>query len=100
MFFTFHPQRSDDVLTLSKAGDTLTLNGEVFDFSDVPEGGTLPASAIKSAFFGGPVTRQNGEIHVHILLPHSEKANAACRSERRVRCSPDGPVKFHDRGEG
>ena len=32
------PMRRDAQLTLSKSGDLLTLNGEAFDFSGLPNG--------------------------------------------------------------
>lgn len=100
MKITFHPQRRDEELHLAKSGETLFINGEAFDFSDVPEGGLLPASAIKSPFIGGPVTRKDGVIDVHILMPHSAKANDVCRLSRRVLVTRDGEIKLRNRGAG
>ncbi|MEE1706884.1 hypothetical protein [Pseudomonas aeruginosa] len=34
---------SDEHLMLSRAGDVLTVNGQAFDFTPLPEGGELPA---------------------------------------------------------
>ncbi len=50
-------------------GDSLVLNGEVFDFSPLAEGDTLPAAAISSAWFAGQVERLNGELDLTIFLP-------------------------------
>ena len=42
MIITFFPLRSDATLALSRQGDVLSVNGEAFDFSDLPEGARLP----------------------------------------------------------
>ncbi|MGC3068963.1 hypothetical protein ACPTFM_33755, partial [Pseudomonas aeruginosa] len=44
---------SDEHLTLSRAGDVLTENGQAFDFTPLPERGELPAEAIGSQWFAG-----------------------------------------------
>ena len=69
MRITFIPQRRDDVLTLSRHGDVLTVTGDVLDFSPLPDGATLPASAISNAFVYGPVERMEGEICLSLLVP-------------------------------
>ena len=40
------PQRSDGVLSVSKNGDALIINGETFDFTQLTEGSTLPPGAM------------------------------------------------------
>jgi hypothetical protein len=70
MRIKLNPQRRDDTLTVIKSGDTLTINGEVFDLSVIPEGATLPADAISSEFFSGPVERTDGVLHITLTLPH------------------------------
>ena len=40
------PQRRDDWLEISKLGKSLIINGEVFDFSPMNDGDTLPRNAI------------------------------------------------------
>lgn len=57
MHIILSPQNREDRLALHCDGDVLTVNGEAFDFGPLPEGGTLPAAAIASAWFAGPVTR-------------------------------------------
>ena len=47
MHITLNPQRRDDALDVSKSGDTLTINGSAYDFSVIPNGATLPASAVE-----------------------------------------------------
>ena len=79
MKFIFSPQRRDDVLTLSKSGDALTVNGTVYDFSPLPDGATLPREAIDCEWVCGDVSRINGELEIPILLPHGPDASEAAR---------------------
>lgn len=69
MIINLSPFRSDDSLTLSKAGDILTINGEEFDFSRMVDGDTLPLGSISSQWFGGPVDRIGTELQLTIRLP-------------------------------
>ncbi|PAA14369.1 hypothetical protein CJU74_14745 [Pseudomonas fragi] len=64
------PQRRDDTVCYRKAGDTLSVDGEVFDFSRVEEGDVLPRDAIRSEWFAGDVTRINGELQLTLILPN------------------------------
>ncbi len=98
MRITFHPQRSDKTLSLSRAGDTLTIKGEDFDFSSVPEEGILPLSAIKSDFIGGPIKREGGQLHIDVLLPHGADAPESCRFPRSVLITQDGKIKLRSGG--
>lgn len=41
---------SDERLSLSRAGDVLTVNGQAFDFTPLPEGGELPTEAIDRSY--------------------------------------------------
>ncbi|HEJ6449530.1 TPA: hypothetical protein SL854_006681, partial [Pseudomonas aeruginosa] len=56
-------------LSLSRAGDVLTVNGQVFDFTPLPEGGELPAEAIGSEWFAGPVLRRAGQLELILRFP-------------------------------
>ena len=64
------PQRRDDTVCYRKAGDTLSVDGEVFDFFRVEEGDVLPRDAIRSEWFAGDVTRINGELQLALILPN------------------------------
>ena len=70
MKIAFSPQRSDAQLIVSKSGDTLIINGIAYDFSVIPDGATLPASAVDCAFITGDITRVAGELHLLLVLPH------------------------------
>jgi hypothetical protein len=60
----------DATLTVIKAGDVLTIDGENFDFSPLGEGEVLPRLAMGSPWFQGPVERTGGELIVTLRLPH------------------------------
>ena len=70
MHISLSPIRMDAALTVTRTGDTLVINGQRFDFADLPEGATLPAEAIASDWITGPVTRTGGRICLTLLLPH------------------------------
>ena len=84
-------------LSLSKEGDTLTVNGVVLDFSSLPAGATLP----RSAFVGSEVAHRyirsaersgTGELMVLINLPHGANAPEATRFPAPLENVDDGPV--------
>lgn len=64
------PIRRDDTLTVVKSGDSLTINGEAFDFATLPNGGSIPLGDIPCSWIAGPVDRIAGELHIPLLLPH------------------------------
>jgi hypothetical protein len=92
MKISFSPVRRDEQLELHRAGDVLTINGEAFDFGPLPEGATLPAEAIDSDWFAGPVERIDGELHLTLVLPHGPQAPEATRFPAPLDLGGDGPV--------
>lgn len=74
MKITFSPMRRDDRLVLHRDGDVLTINGEAFDFGPLPDGATLPRTAIDCDWIAGPVERIEGVLHIHLILPHGAEA--------------------------
>ena len=77
MHITLTPQRSDATLSVSKQGDTLTINGIAYDFSVIPDGATLPASAVDCEYITGNVERINGILHISLILPHGPNPSQA-----------------------
>lgn len=75
MKINFNPQRDDADLVVSVAGDVITVNGEIFDFSSIPDGASLPSAAVNGGYFSGDISRNSGEIELTLIFPH--KANAA-----------------------
>jgi len=86
------PQRRNDTLTASRAGDVLALNGVEFDFGPLPEGATLPAEAIDSPWIVGPVSRIDGELHLTLRLPHGANPSRAVAFPEPIRVTEDGPI--------
>lgn len=70
MNITLIPQRRDDAIVVSKSGDTLTINGVAYDFSVIPNGATLPASAVDCEYVTGDVERINGVLQISLIIPH------------------------------
>ncbi|HCU2029098.1 TPA: hypothetical protein OUI23_000710 [Pseudomonas aeruginosa] len=85
---------SDEYLSLSRAGDVLTVSGQVFDFTPLPEGGELPAEAIGSEWFAGPVLRRAGRLELILRFPLAIDASAAARFPEPLLIEADGPVEL------
>lgn len=67
MHLTLTPQQGlpgQPEMTIHVAGDTITLDGAAYDLSPVPEGGE---GWPDEGPFTGPITRQNGVLHVQIV---------------------------------
>lgn len=92
MHITLSTVRLDETLTASLAGDVLTLNGQPFDFSQLPEGATLPADAIESEHIVGDVSRISGEIHLTLRLPHGANPSQAVAFPAPIHVTKDGPI--------
>lgn len=92
MHMSFAPQRRDDALAVSKTGDSLTINGDVLDFADLPDGAMLPAEAVDCEWIAGPVERIDGEIHLTLLLPHGPNPSQAIAFPEPITVTADGPV--------
>lgn len=92
MQINLSPVRLDETLIASITGEVLTLNGEAFDFSQLPEGATLPADAIDSEHFVGPVERINGELHLTLRLPHGANPSQAVAFPEPIAVTENGPV--------
>jgi hypothetical protein len=92
MRLTLLPVRRDDRPAFEKRGDVLLIDGEPFDFSAVPEAAMLPADAIASDWFAGPVERIGGVLHIALLLSHGAAAPDAARFPEPVLVMKDGPL--------
>ncbi|WP_336057378.1 hypothetical protein [Nitratireductor sp. CH_MIT9313-5] len=92
MNISFIEQRSDFSLTASKTGDVLTLNGEAFDFSPLPEGGTINGGDIPSDWIVGNVTRVNGAINLTLILPYGPNPTDEVLSPQPIIVTADGPI--------
>ena len=80
------------MLTVSRAGDVLTINGEEFDFSGLPDGGTILHGDIPSAWIAGPVERIEGELHLSLILPHGPNPSQGIAAPQPITVTADGPI--------
>ena len=87
----FSPMRFDTPLTLSRAGDILTLNGATLDLSSIPEGATVADDAIESIFVT-KVERNDGMLHITLRLPHAAYAPDETLFPTPITVVEDGPV--------
>lgn len=94
MQINLSPVRMDETLDVSKAGDKIVINGQLFDFTQLPEGATLPAEAIDSEHFVGPVERINGELHLTLRLPHGPNPSQAVAFPEPIHVTEDGPIEL------
>ena len=94
MQINLSPQRRDDQLTVFKEGDVLTINGTAYDFTDLPDGGTLPAEAVDCEYVIGSVNRVNGELELTLLLPHGPNATEAARFPEPIINPADGELEL------
>ena len=91
MIINLTPQRRDDALSVSRAGDVLTINGASFDFSSLPEGATLPMGTVPCGWIVGPVTRTAGHIVLTVIVPHGYSPHYIGQPAPIID-PPDGPV--------
>ena len=94
MKINLSPQRRDDTLAVIKQGDVLTINGTEYDFTDLPDGGTLPVDAVDCEYVFGSVDRVNGELELTLLLPHGANASEAARFPEPIIDPADGEVEL------
>ncbi|MDW9573377.1 hypothetical protein GOA73_08310 [Sinorhizobium meliloti] len=92
MIIDLSPQRRDDVLEVTRAGDALTINGVAFDFSALPDGATVPAGEVPCEWLVGPVERIAGELHLAFILPHGPNPSQAVAFPAPIVNPPDGLV--------
>jgi len=94
MKITLSPQRRDDNLAVIKNGDTLTINGVEYDFSKLPDGGTLPNEAIECEWIISDVDRIDGEIELTLLMPNGANASENARFPKPIINHPDGQLEL------
>lgn len=92
MLINLSPIRDDRTLEVSKVGDALTINGIPYDFTQLPDGATLPNEAIGCEWIVSDVHRVNGQIELTILLPHGADASHEARFPQPINMTNDGQV--------
>ncbi len=94
MIIKLSPVRSDAQLTVSRLVDMLTINNVAMDFSKLPDGATLPASAVGSPHVLGAIERVDGKLIVTLRLPHSADAPHHARFPADIVDPADGAIQL------
>ena len=92
MKIVLSPQVRVPPLTLFKEGDALTVNGEVFDFTPMGDGDTLPLGSIASEWFVGDVDKVGTEVIITLLFPNPWNYSPEQAFPEPLLNVPDGPV--------
>lgn len=92
MLIKLSPVRSDVELAVTKAGDTLIINGVSLDFSRLESGDTLVAEAVGSDWVTQVVERIDGKLVVTLKLPHAADAPEFARFPVDIINPADGSV--------
>lgn len=91
------PVRVDcESFTVVKYGKSLIVNGELYDFSQIKDGDTLPREAIAGDNFPSDVSMDNGVITLTLRLPLPWNYSQAQAFPEPLLNVPDGPVKLPD----
>lgn len=94
------PKRSDITLTVNKQGDIFNFNegstdfvdGEDYDFSELPDGATLPE--VPCEWIIGPIERIAGELNFTILMPYGPNPSNEVAFPEPLIDPPDGFLVF------
>lgn len=92
MKITLTPMRRPVPLTLSRAGDVLSVNGTGFDLSGIPEGATLPRDAVAGDWLASDIERVGGQLRLTVILPHAADAPPETRFPAPIEVTADGPI--------
>ena len=93
MRISFSPQLRAATLLVEKQGDILTINGESFDFSSLPDGATIPDGDVPCAFIVGPVERIGGALQLCLCLPY-RVGNRHVAAPQPLIDPPDGAINL------
>lgn len=94
MKLSFSPQVSGRLLAVVKLGDALKINGDLFDFAMLPEGASLPSSAVNCDFIVDDVRRVDGHVNITLLLPIAWDATHDACFPSPIINPPDGVIRL------
>lgn len=92
MQIDFLPRRGDAPLTLERRGDTLIVNGDPFDFTELGEGHELPLEVVNTVWCAGNVKRFDGVLHLKVRLPFAADAPYGTVHADPITVTRDGPI--------
>lgn len=94
---TLSPQFSNASLSIKKIGDTLTINGNQYDFSPLSDGDEIPDDAITNTSIVGSITKSDGVINLTVLMPYNDpEAPESVTHPEPLMLDKDGEVTFND----
>ena len=99
MKIEFSPMRHTQRLALEKRGEALILNDETVDFSALVEGETVSLLTLGNVWFAGPVKRENGELHIQLILPHGADAPEETRFPEALSVTSDDVIELPPFGD-
>ena len=94
LIITLTPMRREDRLSVSKAGDLVTINGEIFNLYDIPEGATLPQTAVACDWLASDVERLDGNLYLTLILPHGANATEEALFPEPIIVEVDGLIEL------
>lgn len=83
---------SNKTLHISKRGNNITINDELFDFSDLKEGCVLPLNSISSDYITSEVKMVGGEISLTIKMPVGKNSTYGQRFPQPIHVTEDGEI--------
>ena len=92
MKINLSPSRRDDQLSVSVAGEILTINDLAVDLSFVTEGIEVMAEEIGCDWLAGAVSRSDGNLELTLILPHGPNAPHETLFPEPIVVLSDGPV--------
>lgn len=98
MIICLRPQRRAAPAMLSATKETISVNGHLFDFSSLMDGGVRSSSEIGCEYFVEGIERKDGEVHVSVLFPIGPYADEAARFPREIHATDDVPAEIPDPG--
>jgi hypothetical protein len=80
--------------TVIKQGDILTIDGDGFDFTSLPDGSSLPPGLVPSRWIdpNRPVERVNGKLRITLILPHNRAPEPFQSFPAAIENAADGPI--------
>lgn len=92
MRINLSPKVRDGTLSVTQAGDVLTINGEEFDFSGLNDGDDV--DGVPCEWVIGPVSRESGNLQIKMLLPCGYDAPHERAFPSPIINPPDGLIIF------
>lgn len=86
------PTRMDGSLRLSRSGNKLSINDETFDLSDIPDGATLPRSAVTCDWLASDIEKVGEVLYLTLISPHGADASSEALFPAPVTVTGDGPI--------